>query len=204
MPTISDLRIAQAAQKAGFPIAEIPVAVAVAIPESGGNPEAIHQNADVHRSIDYGIWQINGYWWKDLLNKYKPWSDVDMNAKMTFEVFTAAGNRWTDWSTYNNGSHLKFLERGRAASAALNGGGETVSFTLTRYLRFIASARDKNHLMHGPDVIALQKAIGIISDGYFGPATARAVYRFQTNHGLTADGIVGPSTTKALGWIFRG
>ncbi|WP_342588362.1 peptidoglycan-binding domain-containing protein [Phyllobacterium phragmitis] len=35
-------------------------------------------------------------------------------------------------------------------------------------------------------------------DGDFGPATARAVSRFQNDHGLEPDGIAGPMTFTAL------
>jgi len=35
-------------------------------------------------------------------------------------------------------------------------------------------------------------------DGRYGPLTAAAVERFQTNHGLRVDGIVGPVTRRAL------
>lgn len=50
----------------------------------------------------------------------------------------------------------------------------------------------------GPDVLALQRALGIQGDGEFGPATYRAVVAFQQSRGLTPDGIVGRMTWAAL------
>ena len=50
----------------------------------------------------------------------------------------------------------------------------------------------------GPDVAAIQRALGISADGIFGPQTRAAVRAFQAQHGLTVDGIVGPRTRAAL------
>lgn len=55
----------------------------------------------------------------------------------------------------------------------------------------------------GDAVAQLQQALcrlnfAVAVDGDFGPGTAVAVTRFQSEHGLTADGIVGPATWKAL------
>jgi peptidoglycan hydrolase-like protein with peptidoglycan-binding domain len=46
----------------------------------------------------------------------------------------------------------------------------------------------------GPRVGAVQKALGLRADRIFGPATARAVQRFQRRRRIEPDGIVGPAT----------
>jgi hypothetical protein len=51
----------------------------------------------------------------------------------------------------------------------------------------------------GPAVVQLQKKLRIAADGAFGPATKKAVRRYQRGHGLTVDGVVGPQTAGALG-----
>jgi peptidoglycan hydrolase-like protein with peptidoglycan-binding domain len=57
--------------------------------------------------------------------------------------------------------------------------------------------------LKGRDVIRLQKALRrfghrLTVDGRYGPATNRAVARFQRQHGLKPDGIVGPRTWSLL------
>lgn len=50
----------------------------------------------------------------------------------------------------------------------------------------------------GPDVFALQTALGIKADGVFGPATEAVVIKFQKSKQLLPDGVVGPMTWAAL------
>ena len=51
----------------------------------------------------------------------------------------------------------------------------------------------------GPDVAALQRALGIVPDGQFGPKTDSAVRMFQADRGLVVDGLAGAMTMRALG-----
>lgn len=51
----------------------------------------------------------------------------------------------------------------------------------------------------GEDVKVIQKALGILADGIFGPGTEAKVKYFQKTNGLTADGIVGRLTYYMIG-----
>lgn len=50
----------------------------------------------------------------------------------------------------------------------------------------------------GSQVVALQRSLGLVADGKFGPNTARAVKEYQVRMNLTADGIVGSGTGSSL------
>ena len=50
----------------------------------------------------------------------------------------------------------------------------------------------------GPEVVELQKALGIPADGQFGPGTATALKKWQSTNKLAADGVAGPKTLRKL------
>ncbi|WP_109155473.1 glycoside hydrolase family protein [Azospirillum sp. TSH20] len=54
----------------------------------------------------------------------------------------------------------------------------------------------------GPDadrIKAIQRIVGVVPDGHYGPLTKAAVIRWQAAHSLQADGVVGPRTAAAMG-----
>jgi len=53
----------------------------------------------------------------------------------------------------------------------------------------------------GAEVQCLQKKVGAVADGFFGPLTNAAVVVFQNGHGLVADGVVGPLSRAMLNGI---
>lgn len=73
----------------------------------------------------------------------------------------------------------------------------------TRVSKLIRHLSLQRPPLKGRDVIRLQKALRrfghrLTVDGRYGPATNRAVARFQRQHGLKPDGIVGPRTWSLL------
>lgn len=50
----------------------------------------------------------------------------------------------------------------------------------------------------GPDVVVLQRRLGLTADGNFGPMTEAAVIAYQKRNGLVPDGVVGPKTWSSL------
>lgn len=50
----------------------------------------------------------------------------------------------------------------------------------------------------GPEVVDLQKALGVSADGIFGPGTAKALREWQRKNRLAVDGIAGPKTLRKL------
>ena len=50
----------------------------------------------------------------------------------------------------------------------------------------------------GEEVKRLQNALGLKSDGKFGPATEEALKNWQKNNGLDADGIAGQKTLEKI------
>jgi peptidoglycan hydrolase-like protein with peptidoglycan-binding domain len=185
---LTDVQIARYAYNAGIRDAGLPIAVAVALAESNGQTDAVNVTGNTPPSRDRGVWQINDYWHPEV-------SDAEAfdpaRAAIETSRITNNGADWHQWATYNHGSYLKYMDRGRMAAQQVTGS----PVVLSRYLR---------KGMTGSDVAAAQLKVGARRDGDFGPATEQAVKNWQRAHRLDDDGVVGPLTARSFGWTWRG
>jgi hypothetical protein len=104
MSILTPQQIAQYAYNAGFRGAALNQAVAVAIAESGGNTGAYNPEAAAGTkagSGSRGLWQIYGSAHPQFNNSSA--FDPQINANAAFQVFREAGNRFSPWSTFNQG-----------------------------------------------------------------------------------------------------
>ena len=156
--------------------------------------------AAAEQATSWGAFQIMGFNWSALhyasIDAFVAAMQTDSGQLGAFIRFieadpplrtSLANSAWRDVENrYNgggfNGAYAAKLEV--AAEHYANGAP-----TLPRALRLGDS---------GPDVASLQRALCVIADAEFGPATDAAVRRLQAEHHLVADGIVGTMTRRAL------
>ena len=107
---LSATAVAALANAAGVPVDQLATAVAIAMAESGLNPNATNVNTD--GSVDRGLWQIN--------NAAHP----DVSDSSAFNPVTAAqdmlsisdgGTNWNPWVTYQTGAYLQYLPEAQQA-----------------------------------------------------------------------------------------
>ncbi len=89
------------ARSVGFPNPQL--AVAIALAESGGVPNAIARSS---RENSIGLWQIN----IKVHTKYtaEDMADPKKNALAALEL-SKQGNDWRPWTQYRNGAYKRFL-----------------------------------------------------------------------------------------------
>jgi hypothetical protein len=76
------------------------IAAAVALAESGGNPDAIGHNSN--GSVDRGLWQINS------IHGAQSTTDVTGNVRSAIAI-SNNGTNWQPWTTFVSGAYRKFL-----------------------------------------------------------------------------------------------
>jgi N-acetylmuramidase/Putative peptidoglycan binding domain len=162
--------------------------------------EALDRKA-ADQATSWGAFQVMGFNWSrdrykdvdDLINAVQTeWGQLDafaryIEADPALLVALRSGNWPVVETLYNGGGYGGVYAARLAAAAALHADS---TMPPPRALRL----GDK-----GNDVVVLQKALCVIADGDFGPATDAAVRRLQAEHGLVVDGIVGTMTRRALG-----
>lgn len=130
MAVLPDDKIAGIALNAGFKGTALTVAVAVALAESGGDPQAHNGNA---RTGDdsYGLWQINmlGAMGPERRARYnlpnnEALYDPGTNARVAYAMWKERGG-FGAWSTYNHGTYLPKMAR--ASAAVKKNGGKSIA-----------------------------------------------------------------------------
>lgn len=103
----SECQVASYLRSAGFPESSLPTMVCISKYESSYNCDATNRNTD--GSTDYGLMQINSYWWcsGDPLSKYNGCSascsslfDCQKNANCAYTVWRQQG--YDAWYGYRN------------------------------------------------------------------------------------------------------
>jgi len=123
MPQLNAQDIAKYAYQAGFRGQDLIYAVAIALKESGGDVQAYNPElgANTKRgSGSRGLWQIYGQAHPEYNNDsvYDPLE----NAKAAYAVYSAAGNSFIPWSTWNNGSaRVLSMSLGEISESAIAG-----------------------------------------------------------------------------------
>jgi Lysozyme like domain len=114
-------QIAGYARAAGFADEDLPTAVAIALAESSGDPEARGDKTATHPGgTSYGLWQIH---WTVHPEVGAPENlfDPQTNANAAYAVYLEQG--WEAWSTYgnapgHNNAYAAYLAQANAAVSA--------------------------------------------------------------------------------------
>lgn len=107
------VELVKLAESVGFD-SQSGVAAAIAMAESGGNPQA-HNNTPPDDS--YGLWQINmlGSLGPNRRKRFKISSNTELfdpkvNARAAYTVYSDAGFSFRPWTTYTRGTYKKYLD----------------------------------------------------------------------------------------------
>ena len=110
MSALSASTIANLAAAAGFPSSIVPTAVAIALAESSGNPNAVNPSDP---GGSYGLWQINLGAHPEFANANL--MDPQTNANAAFQVYLEQG--FGAWSTYTSGAYMRYLSAAGVTAA---------------------------------------------------------------------------------------
>jgi hypothetical protein len=115
MGKLNPSQILTFAANAGFSGNDLITAVAVALAESAGDPNA-HGDTTIGSGLgSFGLWQI----YADAHPEYGPGFsqlyDPQTNANAAFAIYQQAGNQFTPWSAFKNGHYQSFMSQAQAA-----------------------------------------------------------------------------------------
>jgi hypothetical protein len=119
MPNLNATQILALAANAGFQGDDLATAVAVALAESSGNPQAYNPEKAAGAAQgkgSFGLWQIYLTAHPEFagLNLFDP----QTNAQAAFSVYQGAGNSFQPWSTFGSGAYMAYMDAVTQAVAA--------------------------------------------------------------------------------------
>jgi hypothetical protein len=107
--------ISEFAALAGFAGNALIMAIAVALAESSGNPNA-HGDIGIGQG-SFGLWQINSYYHPEYGPDFSQLYDPQTNANAAYQIYVNAGHNFTPWSTYKTGAYTAYLTTAQGAVA---------------------------------------------------------------------------------------
>jgi surface antigen len=111
---LSAAEVAALAFTAGWRGADLTIAVALTMPESGADTTAVQQN-EPPSLTGVGLWQLT------------PGTSVDLdpltNARAAYAKYVAAGKVFTPWTTFTGGEYLQWLGWAAAGVANMSSAG---------------------------------------------------------------------------------
>lgn len=172
MGSLSPLQIGAYAQQAGIKGAALPTAIAIAMAESGGNPNALNNNPSTG-DLSYGLWQINMFGdlgptrlaQFGLSNNTELWNP-QTNAQAMYAI-SNGGTNWSAWTTYTSGAYQQYLFQGQEAAAALAGNPVLGNSPAVAQAEAAASGQTCQHsVTAGPlGTICLDKPLALLEIG---------------------------------------
>jgi hypothetical protein len=111
-PHYTAMQLQQLWLQAGGNAATAPLAAAIALAESGGNPNALNHNTN--GSIDRGLWQINS------VHGTQSTLDPLANAQAAVAI-SNHGSNWQPWTTYVSGAYKQFLGEAQSSASTATG-----------------------------------------------------------------------------------
>ncbi len=163
---LSPNQIAQVAKQAGFPEDKIPLMVAIAMAESGGDSDAHNPR---YPDNSFGLWQINmldapGYQLgaerrkKYGLSSNEQLKDPLTNAKAALDILNSQG--LGAWSVYTSGAYKNHLSDAQAAVKSIQGTSPKLQPPDSNNSRKPITAPQPNQMMNGGLVPELQSLPG--------------------------------------------
>lgn len=116
---LSASQIATYAQNAGFSGVDLVTAVAIALAESGGNPQAYNPETKAGAAPgqgSYGLWQI--YLTAHPEDAGSNLYDPQTNANEAYAIYAAAGGSFRAWSTFLSNAYQSFVSTVQGAISA--------------------------------------------------------------------------------------